>query len=304
MKFGKLTDPSLVGEVDFSLPPDDDHLGDVLGGPPRPFQAYVGCPMWGNKGWVGKLYPKGTAQNEYLRYYAHSFNTIELNTTHYRVPKPESIERWKKMARRGFLFCPKVPQSISHYRKLINCADELQLFIESIRGFGDHLGCSFIQLHESFGPELIGNLERFLIDFPREIPLAVEFRNQGWFVAQQLRPEARAILEAHGVSPVITDVAGRREVCHVSLTNRMAMIRFVGNALHPTDYRRVEIWIERVAEWVKLGLETLYFFVHEPDDTFAPEMGTFVIQRLNEAFSLQLAIPGVHQEPGNQLPLF
>jgi uncharacterized protein YecE (DUF72 family) len=304
MKFGKLSDRSQVEEVDFSLPPDDEHLAEVLGGKPRHFEAYVGCPMWGNKGWIGKLYPKGTPQNEYLSHYARSFNTIELNTTHYRVPKPEVALRWKAMASPGFAFCPKIPQTISHYRKLINCEAEVQRFAETVRLFGENLGCSFVQLHESFGPELMENLERFLIDFPNDLPLAIEFRNGFWFREQELIPEGRALLEAHHVSPVITDVSSRRDVCHVSLTDRTAMIRFVGNALHETDYSRTDAWLDRIEKWVKMGLEKLYFFVHEPDDTFAPEMGTYVIERLNQRFGLNLAIPGIHPLPGSQMQLF
>lgn len=304
MKFGKLSDHSLVEQVDFSIPPDDEHLSEVLGENPRDFMAYVGCPMWGNKGWIGKLYPKGTPQNEFLSHYARSFNTIELNTTHYRVPKAEIAQRWQEMASSGFLFCPKIPQTISHYRKLINCEAEIQRFVETVRLFGEHLGCSFVQLHESFGPELMENLERFLLDFPDDLPLAMEFRNGFWFREQELIPEARALLEAHGVSPVITDVSGRRDVCHVSLTNRMAMIRFVGNALHETDYSRTDAWMDRIEKWVRMGLEKLYFFVHEPDDTFAPEMGTYVIEQLNQRFGMNLAIPGIHLLPGSQMQLF
>ncbi|MFK7920416.1 MAG: DUF72 domain-containing protein [Bacteroidia bacterium] len=305
MKFGKLTDPDAISQIDFSVPPDDDHLKEVLGGTPATqFNAYVGCPMWGNKAWVGKLYPKGTPQNQYLEHYSRSFNTIELNTTHYRVPKPEIVERWNTMAAPNFKFAPKIPQSISHYRKLKNAEEETQRFVETISLFEERLGCSFVQLHPSFGPELMDNLESYLIAFPTHIPLAIEFRHAGWFSQQQLIPEARAILEAHGVAPVITDVAGRRDVCQVSLTNKTAMIRFVGNALHETDYSRTDAWIERIAQWVAQGLEELYFFVHEPDDTYAPEMGEYVIKKLNERFDLGLAIPGLHDFGNQQMSLF
>ena len=305
MKFGKVIDPDQLLQTDFSIPEVDEHSTKLLGGgPATQFEAYVGCPMWGNKGWVGKLYPKGTPQNEYLWHYSRSFNTIELNTTHYRVPRPAIAQRWQEMAAPGFLFCPKIPQVISHYRKLKNAEAETQRFVETIRLFDEHLGCSFIQLHPSFGPELIQNLESFLIAFPESIPLAIEFRHPGWFSNQQLLPDVRAILEAHGVAAVITDVGGRRDVCHASLTNRTAMIRFVGNGLHATDYSRTDAWMDRLGEWVELGLEKLYFFVHEPDDTFAPEMGTYVIEKLNERFGLNLAIPGINGLENQQMRLF
>lgn len=305
MKFGKLTD---ISEVNFSLPHNHEGIREVLqqgrGGEKSRFQVYVGCPMWGNKGWVGKLYPKGVKQGEYLRYYSQSFNTIELNSTHYRVPKREIALRWKEMAAPGFEFCPKVPQTISHYRKLVNCEAELTIFADTMALFEEHLGCAFIQLHDSFSPNLFGNLRQFVENFPAFLPLAIEFRNEQWFEDHRLIPEAEELLMEYHISTVITDVAGRRDVLHHSLTTSTAMIRFVGNGLVPTDYQRADAWIERIAEWVDWGLEKLYFFVHEPDDTFAPEMGTYIIEKLNHRFALDLAIPGLPEEPGQQMSLF
>ena len=78
MKFGKLHD---ISQVDFSLAPEDPRTQQLL---PTyrthvDLKIYVGCPVWGNKAWIGKIYPKGAKSNEYLGYYSQSFNTIELN---------------------------------------------------------------------------------------------------------------------------------------------------------------------------------------------------------------------------------
>ncbi|MDX2250012.1 MAG: DUF72 domain-containing protein [Bacteroidia bacterium] len=302
MKFGKLPD---ITPVNFELPSGPGEVTRVLGGKPKGnFRAYVGCPMWGNKSWTGKLYPKTAKGADYLRYYSQSFNTIELNSTHYRVPSPDIARRWAEMAAPGFAFCPKVPQTISHYRKLINCEDELNIFADTMAIFEEKLGCAFVQLHESFSPALLPYLRSFLQGFPPFLPLAIEFRHADWFAEHRLIPEAEELLQNHRVSAVITDVAGRRDVLHHSLTNSTAMIRFVGNGLIPSDYTRANAWIARIAEWVNLGLEKLYFFVHEPDDTFAPEMGAYIIQKLNTEFNLNLRIPGIPEEPGRQMRLF
>lgn len=303
MKFGKLPD---ISQVNFSLPPNAPQNKQVLGGQgsPKGFRAYVGLPRWASKDWVGKLYPKGTKQADYLNHYARSFNCIELNTTHYRSPSPAQVQKWADMTPTDFHFCPKIPQAISHHRKLVQIDKELADFTESIGFFGEKLGCSFVQLHESFGPNLMGNLQQFVKKWPQKLPLAIEFRHEDWFVDQQLLPALHELLLAHQITPVITDVAGRRDVCHATLTNRTAMIRFVGNALHPTDYERTDAWLDRLETWVHQGLETLYVFAHEPGDVLASEMGSYWIAQLNARFGLELVTPGIQEDAGSQMSLF
>ncbi|MEZ4826035.1 MAG: DUF72 domain-containing protein [Bacteroidia bacterium] len=301
MKFGKLPD---ISHVNFDLPTDSSAGQFLPGLKSKHFQAFVGCPMWGNKSWTGKLYPPGAKPGDYLRYYSQSFNTIELNSTHYRVPSHEIARRWAEMAAPGFVFCPKVPQTISHYRKLINCADEINLFADTVALFEEKIGCAFVQLHDSFSPNLFSHLRSFVENFPSFLPLAIEFRHPEWFESHRLIPEAEALLQQYAISTVITDVAGRRDVLHQSLTTTTAMIRFVGNGLVPSDYVRADAWIDRIAAWVDRGLEKLYLFVHEPDDAFAPEMGTYIIQKLNSQFHLNLRTPGIPEEPGRQMTLF
>ena len=109
-----------------------------------------------------KIYPQGAKPNEYLNYYSYSFNTIELNSTHYGMPKAETIIGWKEKAEDGFVFCPKFPQEISHYQKLTGKPERTQLFCERIMLFEEKLGCAFIQLAPTFGPSYFQNLENFV----------------------------------------------------------------------------------------------------------------------------------------------
>ena len=302
MKFGKLLD---ISKVDFSLPSLDQRSLQVLHrvGEQASFEVYVGCPMWGNKAWVGKLYPKGTKAGDFLKHYSVAFNTIEMNTTHYRIPLPEQVLKWKMQAAEGFLFCPKIPQSISHASRIDQSNGPTKQFCDSIAIFEEHLGHSFLQLPEHFGPAKIGWLETFLRSFSNAIPLAIEFRHPGWFREGQLIREVRGLLEDTNTSTVITDVAGRRDVAHTSLTSSIAMVRFVGNGMVPSDFKRADEWIARMKAWKQEGLKRLYFFVHEPDDTFAPDMGSYIIEGLNKAFHLKLSIPGAAL-PGEQMDLF
>lgn len=306
MKFGKLSD---LSGVDFSMPPRSERTRQILGGAPAPkFKAYVGLSRWASDEWKEVLYPKGAKQADYLRHYARAFNTIELNTTHYRTPDPDTVRKWAEQAGPEFVFCPKVPQGISHYRKLADVEADTARFAEAVRAFGSKLGCVFLQLHDSFGPSLRQNLLAFAAAWPPDVPLAVEFRHEGWFRAGGLIPEACDILEAAGIGTVITDVAGRRDVHHDSLTSRTAMIRFVGNELHPSDYQRIDAWMERLAWWVSQGLEQLYLFPHEGGDLMAAQMGAHVMRLLDARFALGLNPPPLAIQPAappsGQLPLF
>ncbi len=286
MKFGKL--PSISG-VDFSLPPVNDRSLDILGRKSsESFEAFVGISRWSSSEWIGHIYPKGIKQAEYLRFYSQAFNSIELNSTHYRIPTLDQVQKWRDLAAPGFRFCPKIPQVISHYRKLIDVEKELDQFVTSIAAFDSKLGCCFVQLHESFSPQLFGNLRDFLERWPKDMDLAVEFRHPDWFLDHVLIPEALDLLESHGTGTVITDVAGRRDVSHSSLTNRIAMIRLVGNELHPTDFERSNAWLARLSLWQENGLEHIYLFPHQPGDRMASDFGDYWIRHLNERFGLSL----------------
>jgi len=169
MKFGKLQD---ISSVDFQLPPNTVETKRILSKvapSPSPI-LYVGCTGWGMKEWVGTTYPKGSKPADFLRHYTQQFNTIELNTTHYRIPTIETIAKWKKAAKADFHFCPKIPQSISHSRDLGLSEGRILTFCEAIQGLGENLGCCFMQLAPYFGVDRFSILEKFLANFPSHIP--------------------------------------------------------------------------------------------------------------------------------------
>jgi uncharacterized protein YecE (DUF72 family) len=252
--------------------------------------VYVGCPIWANREWIGKIYPPGTREKDYLRLYTRQFNTIELNTTHYRIPDAQTVERWKHAASPGFTFCPKIPQIISHERQLQSVEALTEEFCLSMAGLGDHLGISFLQLPPYFGPKNWRSLENFLSYFPSAIPLAVEFRHPDWF-AKNTWEQTLERLNYYRISTVMTDVAGRRDVLHQSLTTRTAVIRYVGNMRQPQDYSRLDAWATRLKCWLDQGLESVFFFVHEHDNIISPEVARHLIRQLNRQADLDLAEP-------------
>src|SRR5689334_3695707 len=98
MDFGKLPYSSL-DKVDFSLSPEPEEnklvLTGLRDGEPK---VYIGCPRWGVKEWVGKLYPKGTADAHFLDEYVKQFNCVELNSTFYNLYDETTIAKWAAKA--------------------------------------------------------------------------------------------------------------------------------------------------------------------------------------------------------------
>ncbi len=291
MKFGKLTD---ISQVDFSMPPDHKlttTLLQALPPNPNPLQVFFGCTGFSMKEWVGTVYPPKTKSKDYLKHYSKQFNTIEFNTTHYRIPKPETIEKWKGNAAKGFLFCPKILQTISHSGDLGMSKESLNWFCDSIYRLDEKLGCCFMQMPPYWKPDKLSILEKFLSQFPEELKLAIEIRHEDWFTSPEAFIQLSALLKAYDISTVITDVAGRRDALHQLLTTDTAMIRFVGNGLHETDYHRIDDWVARLKDWSAQGLKRVYFFMHQPDNLKSPELVVYLIQQLNKQLGLSLEGP-------------
>jgi len=298
MEFGRLKN---IDFVHFALPPDHPGTARVLTAADRTAylqpQVYVGCPTWNNKPWLGNYYPAGVAANEHLFWYSRQFNTIELNTTHYRIPDAATINRWRDTVPPNFTFCPKVPQLISHDRQLLKSQGATIAFQESLKDLNEHLGCAFLQLPPTFGLYGLPVLEDYIADWAGGISLAIELREAGWFNNEPAFKELGAALEACNLATVITDVAGRRDVLHMRLTNSTAFIRFVGYGLHPSDYLRLNYWVERLKVWFDLGLQKLYFFIHQENISHSPILINYFLDQLEQHCGIKLDKPKPIPQP-------
>lgn len=286
MEFGKVANPT---QVDFTLPKDapdttrllKEHQND------QPFEVYIGCAKWNRTDLKG-FYPRGTKDE--LRYYATQFNSIELNATFYNMPDWKQVQTWKDKTPEGFKFFPKLTNTISHYKRLIDVQEPVEEFCNAISNFGDRLGMPFLQLHDNFKPKDFDRLKKMITSFPKGIPLAVEVRNEEWFSDKKIAQEYTELLEKRGMANIIVDTAGRRDMLHMRLTGPEAFVRWVG-ANHPSDKDRLDEWLVRIKKWRKEGLQKLYFFVHQNVEMESPLLATHFIEQLNKAFKLSLTVP-------------
>jgi len=301
MKFGKLTD---VSGVDFSLPALSPRTAALLAGqlPEKPV-VYIGCTGWAMKEWIGRYYSPGTTPRDYLRAYGQQFDGIELNSTHYQLPKVELLERWREETPASFRFSPKLGQNISHAADLGINLGLGPSFAERLQGLGPRLGWGFMQLPPHFGPTKLPLLEQFLKQYPQNLfPICIEARQADIFADPLARKDYFDLLQHYKVGTCITDVAGRRDVLHLELTAPVLMLRFVGNGLLPSDYERVDAWISKVIELQEKGIREFYLFLHEPDNILAPDICQYMAEQLAKKTNWPIKIPQPYQDP--QLQLF
>ena len=287
MKFGQVQDPSTI---DFTLPKDAPETTAILKAnkAKQAFEAYVGCAKW-NKTDLKGFYPKGTKDE--LTYYSTQFNSIELNATFYGMPTSEQVITWTEKTPADFKFFPKLTNSISHFKRLINVKEPVELYCDAISNFENKLGMAFLQLHDNFKPKDFERLQKVVEEFPKVIPLAVEVRNEEWFSNPAVASQFSDLFEKHGVANIIVDTAGRRDMLHMRLTSPVAFVRFVGANVDDIDKKRLDDWIERIVAWKKEGLEKLYFFVHQNVELSSPLFSAYFTKKLNEAIGTDLHIP-------------
>jgi hypothetical protein len=128
----------------------------------------VGTSGWSYPSWRPGFYPEGTRPDEFLAYYAGRFDTVELNTTGYRLPAEDQFRRWAAAVPDGFRFAPKLA---------LARLDRVPLFVERVAGLGDRLGPIRIVVES---PRDDGLLSFVLGSVDPAIELAFDFRDESW----------------------------------------------------------------------------------------------------------------------------
>ncbi|HEY4060075.1 MAG TPA: DUF72 domain-containing protein [Kofleriaceae bacterium] len=244
---------------------------------------YLGCPGWGLKQWVGRLFPEGTRNTEFLARYAEVFNTVEGNTTFYALPTPEIVARWNEQTPREFRFCFKFPRTVSHDKSLVDCAAEVNEFLGRISPLADKLGTLMLQLPPRFVD--LDRLSSFLDALPRDFHYAVEYRHEAFFSPGPAEDASLELLRDRGVDLVIMDTRGihssrslqfadvraRKPNVPVVMraTSSAPIVRCVPHEEFHQSLPFVMQWPAQIARWITDGKRP-FFFMHSPDDIDAP----------------------------------
>ncbi len=211
----------------------------------------IGTQGWNYDAWVGPFYPEGTRVTEFLSIYGRAFDTVEVDSTFYAVPPASTVRSWAQRTPRDFKFALKLPQEITHERRLRDAEDVAEQFFESARELGDKLGPVLIQLGPEFGPNELPALTKFLPSLPRDISFAIEFRQRGW-----IHEGILALLAEHHVALALTDARWipRKQMLDLAArpTADFVYIRWMGPDREIVDYSRIQVDRRRELElWTR-----------------------------------------------------
>jgi uncharacterized protein YecE (DUF72 family) len=267
MEFGKVNNPE---GLDLRLPDEPEANRAILSGRPvaHPFLR-LGLTGWGEKAWVGTLYPPGTPSSAFLAAYSRSFNSVELNSTFYAMPEVTVAERWKQGTPPDFRFMVKLPRQISHSLDLGLDHGQPDRFLAQLAPLGEKAPVCFLQLPPGNHTHLEVKLKALLARWPAAGPgLFLECRHPGLLKNEALME----FLAKHRVGLVITDTPGRRDLVHMRLLRPEVMIRFVTCGDHAIDRYRLDDWIRQLDHWFSHGLAQAWFYCHTHDNQRAQEL--------------------------------
>jgi uncharacterized protein YecE (DUF72 family) len=194
--------------------------------------------------WSGVFYPKGTKSTDYLSFYSHHFNSVELDTTFHGVPPIERVQRWRDETPDSFRFAAKMFKEITHGGVLERSLPATMDFLHVMSAFESKLGVILIQFPPSFGIENSGRLDRFLKALPRdEIRFAVELRNSTWFT-----PETIEMLKSNRVALASADYVGSPRP--IIATTDFLYIRWIGEheRFNQLDHEQLDV-TDRLLWW-------------------------------------------------------
>lgn len=189
--------------------------------PPEP-GVYLGTSGWSYADWEGTLYPEGLPAASRLAEYARHYATVEIDSTFYGTPRRSTVEKWREIVPRGFLFAAKFPQEVTHERNLVDARSEAEGFVRTMQALEDRLGPLLLQLPPSFTVEGMGVLEDFLSTLPQGPRYAVEVRHRSW-----LGSDLPALLRDHGVALTLIDYPRMPRL--EAATAGFSYIRWLGN---------------------------------------------------------------------------
>jgi uncharacterized protein YecE (DUF72 family) len=236
----------------------------------------IGCSGWSYQSWRGRLYPKGLPQSRWLERYAEVFDTVELNSTFYRLPRESAVTDWVERTPNGFLFAVKASRYLTHVKRLAGLRDGVARFYDRIASLAasPKMGPVLWQLPANFHRD-----DERLADALAALPdgrHCIEFRHESWFA-----PDVYALLREHAVALVIGDHPERPFQAHEFTADWTFLRLHFGARGRNGNYSHAELerWKRRIAAW-RSRVEVFAYFNNDWEG-FAVENGRWLKRHLS-----------------------
>jgi uncharacterized protein YecE (DUF72 family) len=238
--------------------------------------VHVGCSGWNYRDWRERFYPPGTTASRWLEHYAKVFDTVEVNSTFYRLASRSAVERWLEQTSPGFIFSLKASRYLTHVRRLRDMGRGVRRFYAPLKPLAEagRVGPILWQLPETFrrDDDALGHALERLPDGRH----CFEFRHPSWF-----EPEVLELLRQRDFALVIGDHP-QRPFQPLEITAGWTYVRFHhGSRGRGGNYSPAELetWKRRLASW-RSRVEVFAYFNNDWQG-FAPRNARWLAQRLS-----------------------
>lgn len=217
--------------------------------------VHIGTSGWYYKDWHKVFYPEDLPINQRLHFYAEHFNTVEINTTFYHMPKESTVKNWDAQVVKKFLFSVKASQYITHLKRLKDCGESLAYFYKRILFLKDKLGPILFQLPPSFKKDM-QRIEQFIDHLDKKLPSVFEFRHPSWFC-----DEVYDLLKKHKIALCLSDLGGH--LSPLEITSHFTYIRLHGpHDSYTGSYsaKNLNEWKKRILQFSQNKISTYCYF--------------------------------------------
>jgi uncharacterized protein YecE (DUF72 family) len=133
-----------------------------------------------------QFYPADYRDKSRLFYYGSLFNSIEINSSFYKIPMAATVQKWAESVPEDFRFTFKLWKEITHSKGLVFDAAAVHRFMETINHVGSKKGCLLVQFPPSVTVKYIMPIRHLFSEINHANPgnawkVAVEFRHPSWY---------------------------------------------------------------------------------------------------------------------------
>lgn len=228
---------------------------------------FIGTSGWSYSHWKGVFYPKTLSPSGFLSYYTTKFDTVEINSSFYHLPKKQTFKNWYDRTPDNFLFSVKASRFISHQKRLKDCLESWRLFYSRAKLLKEKLGPILFQFPPSFKADR-SRLEEFLKILPKNHQFTFEFRHQSWFCQLIYK-----IFKKFNIALTIADTP--YYPCVEEITADFTYLRLHGHEqLYASNYSNDSLkkWARLIKRWIKdFRLKAVYVYFDNDAYGFAPQ---------------------------------
>lgn len=221
-------------------------------------KVYIGTSGWSYKHWKELFYPKSLKSTLWFDHYARFFDTTEINTSFYHLPRPETVQNWALRAPEGFVFAPKMSRFLTHMKKLHDPGPPLEKFFDRFAPLLPNLGPVLVQLPAmvTFKREVAEPFFDALLQFPDQ-SFVLEIRHESWLEREPIR-----LMNHYNVGLVISQ-SGECFPYSEEVTATNIYLRFHGpEELYASEYtdEQLKHYAKKIRKWVKEGYSVWAYF--------------------------------------------